>query len=84
MRRRQFIAGSLAALAFPHALFAAGAAYDPTPQMVSIKPQYAVGELLILPRSLQLWQWRLVAGRFLFIVITTSLLLINQLSGVLP
>ena len=51
MRRRQFIAGSLAALAFPHALFAAGAAYDPTPQMVSIKPQYAVGELLILPRS---------------------------------
>ena len=28
MRRRQFIAGSLAALAFPHALFAAGAAYD--------------------------------------------------------
>ena len=42
MRRRQFIAGSLAALAFPHALFAAGAAYDPTPQMVSIKPWHSV------------------------------------------
>ena len=49
MRRRQFIAGSLAALAFPHALFAAGAAYDPTPQMVSIKPQYAVGDLVTAP-----------------------------------
>lgn len=51
MRRRTFIAGSLAALAFPQALLAQGAAYDPTPQLVSVKSQYAVGQLLVLPRS---------------------------------
>ncbi|MBQ0804183.1 L,D-transpeptidase [Sulfitobacter sp. HGT1] len=51
MRRRSFIAGSLAALAFPQALFAQNAAYDPTPQLVSIKSQYSVGQMLILPRS---------------------------------
>ena len=51
MRRRSFIAGSLAALAFPQALFGQNAAYDPTPQMVSIKSQYSVGQMLILPRS---------------------------------
>lgn len=51
MRRRSLIAGSLAALAFPQALWSAGAAYDPTPQMVSIKQHYTPGQLLILPRS---------------------------------
>lgn len=51
MHRRTFIAGSLAALAFPQALFAQSAAYDPTPQLVAIKNQYPVGQMLILPRS---------------------------------
>jgi len=37
MRRRSFIAGSLAALAFPQTLLAQNAAYDPTPQLVSVK-----------------------------------------------
>ena len=51
MRRRSFIAGSLAALAFPQALLAQNAAYDPTPQLVSVKKHYSTGQLLILPRS---------------------------------
>ena len=51
MHRRTFIASSLAATAVPHILSAAGAAYDPTPQEVSIKSTYQPGQLLVLPRS---------------------------------
>ncbi|MBW4961334.1 L,D-transpeptidase [Sulfitobacter sp. CW3] len=51
MRRRSFIAGSLAALAFPHSLIAQNAVYDPTPQPVAIKGEYKIGQMLILPRS---------------------------------
>jgi lipoprotein-anchoring transpeptidase ErfK/SrfK len=51
MRRRTFLATSLSAIALPQLLSAQGAAYDPTPQEVPIKPQYAPGKLLILPRS---------------------------------
>ena len=50
MRRRTFMASTLAALTLPR-IGAAQAAYDPTPQIVSIKPQYGVGQLLVVPRS---------------------------------
>ena len=51
MHRRMFLASTMAAAALPQVLSAATAAYDPTPQMVSIKPQYQTGQLLVLPRS---------------------------------
>ncbi len=51
MRRRTFLASSLAAVALPQLLAAQSAAYDPAPQEVSIKRQYQPGQLLILPRS---------------------------------
>ena len=51
MRRRTFLASSLAVAALPHALSAQTGAYDPTPQEVPIKRQYQPGQLLILPRS---------------------------------
>ncbi|MAM23973.1 MAG: hypothetical protein CML55_01125 [Rhodobacteraceae bacterium] len=51
MRRRTFLATSLAAATLPHFARAQAAAYDPTPQMVSVKPRYAPGELIVLPRS---------------------------------
>lgn len=55
MRRRTFIASSLAATALPQVVSAQSAAFDPTPQMVRIKKNYEVGELLILPRSYYLY-----------------------------
>ncbi len=51
MRRRTFLASTLAATALPHMLSAQSAAYDPTPQIVSVKKQYSTGQLLVLPRS---------------------------------
>lgn len=51
MRRRTFLASTLAATTFPQLLSAQTAAYDPTPTEVSIKRQYQPGQLLILPRS---------------------------------
>jgi len=55
MRRRTFIASSLAATVVPHVLSAQSVAFDPTPQEVRIKSSYNVGELLILPRSYYLY-----------------------------
>ena len=51
MHRRTFLASTLAAAALPQVLSATTAAYDPTPQEVSIKPTYQPGQLLVLPRS---------------------------------
>ena len=51
MRRRTFLASTLAATALPQVLSARTAAFDATPQEVSIKKQYQPGQLLILPRS---------------------------------
>lgn len=51
MRRRTFIASSLAATALPQLVGAKTAAFDATPQEVRIKRQYQPGQLLILPRS---------------------------------
>ena len=51
MHRRMFLASSMAAAALPQVLSASTAAYDPTPQLVSIKSQYQPGQLLVLPRS---------------------------------
>ena len=51
MHRRAFLASTLAAAALPQVLSAQGAAYDPSPQTVSVKPQYQTGQLLVLPRS---------------------------------
>ncbi|QUJ76645.1 L,D-transpeptidase [Sulfitobacter albidus] len=55
MRRRTFLASSLAATATPQLVSAQAAAFDPTPQAVRIKKSYQVGELLILPRSYYLY-----------------------------
>ena len=51
MRRRTFLASTLAAAALPQVLSAQGGAYDPTPQEVRIKQAYQPGQLLILPRT---------------------------------
>lgn len=51
MRRRTFLASTLAATALPQVLSARTAAFDATPQEVMIKGQYQPGQLLILPRS---------------------------------
>lgn len=51
MRRRTFLASTIAATALPQVLSARTAAFDATPQEVSIKSQYQPGQLLILPRS---------------------------------
>ncbi|MEQ6250553.1 L,D-transpeptidase [Sulfitobacter sp. HNIBRBA3233] len=56
MHRRTFIAGTLATAAMaPQAASAQAIAFDPTPQLVRIKKNYQVGELLILPRSYYLY-----------------------------
>jgi len=55
MRRRTFIASSIAATALPQLASAQAAAFDPTPQMVRVKKNYQVGEMLILPRSYYLY-----------------------------
>lgn len=55
MRRRTFIASSLAATALPQVVSAQSAVFDPAPQMVRIKKNYNVGEMLILPRSYYLY-----------------------------
>jgi lipoprotein-anchoring transpeptidase ErfK/SrfK len=51
MRRRTFLASTLAATALPQLVSAQTAAFDPTPREVSIKGQYQPGQLLVLPRS---------------------------------
>jgi len=55
MRRRTFIASSIAATALPQIASAQNIAFDATPQEVRIKNSYAVGELLVLPRSYYLY-----------------------------
>ena len=55
MRRRTFLASSLAATALPQVLSAQTVKFDPTPQEVRIKKSYQPGELLILPRSYYLY-----------------------------
>ena len=55
MRRRTFIASSIAATALPQVVSAQSAVFDPTPQMVRIKKTYQTGEMLILPRSYYLY-----------------------------
>lgn len=55
MRRRTFIASTLAAIALPQVVSAQTALFDPTPQMVRVKNIYAAGELLVLPRSYYLY-----------------------------
>ncbi len=50
-RRRTFLTSTVAAAALPLMAQARTAAYDPAPQMVPVKAQYAPGQLLILPRS---------------------------------
>ncbi|MGJ8546451.1 MAG: L,D-transpeptidase [Sulfitobacter sp.] len=54
MRRRTFLASTLAATALPQ-LLSAQVAFDATPQEVRIKSTYQVGELLVLPRSYYLY-----------------------------
>ncbi|MEP5732170.1 MAG: L,D-transpeptidase [Sulfitobacter sp.] len=51
MHRRTFVASALATAALPQVLSASTAAFDPTPQEVSIKSEYQPGQLLVLPRS---------------------------------
>lgn len=51
MHRRTFMASALATATLPGVLSASTAAFDPTPQEVSIKRQYQPGQLLVLPRS---------------------------------
>lgn len=51
MRRRTFLTSTVAAAALPLMAQARTAAYDPKPQAVPVKAQYAPGQLLILPRS---------------------------------
>ena len=55
MLRRTFIASAAAATALPQIALAQSIAFDPTPQLVRIKKQYNVGEMLILPRSYYLY-----------------------------
>ncbi len=55
MRRRTFIASSLAATALPQIVSAQAALFDPNPQEVRIRKTYGIGELLILPRSYYLY-----------------------------
>ncbi len=55
MRRRTFIASSLAIAALPQIGSAQTAAFDPTPQLVRVKKNYQAGQLLILPRSYYLY-----------------------------
>ncbi|MGB5863899.1 MAG: L,D-transpeptidase [Sulfitobacter sp.] len=55
MRRRTFIASTLAASALPQIVSARAADFDATPQLVDIKKDYAVGDLLVLPRSYYLY-----------------------------
>ena len=51
MRRRTFIASTVAATALPQVLTAKTATFDATPQEVRIKSKYQPGQMLILPRS---------------------------------
>ncbi|MBM07038.1 MULTISPECIES: L,D-transpeptidase [Sulfitobacter] len=51
MRRRTFLTSTVAAATLPLMAQARTAAYDPKPQIVPVKSQYAPGQLLILPRS---------------------------------
>ncbi|MGB7242493.1 MAG: L,D-transpeptidase [Sulfitobacter sp.] len=55
MKRRTFLASTLAATALPQIVSAQDATFDPTPQIVRIKKQFKPGQLLILPRSYYLY-----------------------------
>ena len=55
MHRRTFVASAFAATALPQVLSAQTAVFDPTPQEVRIKKDFAPGQLLILPRSYYLY-----------------------------
>lgn len=51
MHRRTFLVSALAAALLPQISSARTVTYDPTPQLVSIKPNFKQGQLLVLPRS---------------------------------
>ncbi|TMM51151.1 L,D-transpeptidase [Sulfitobacter sabulilitoris] len=61
MRRRDFLAATCAATALPGIATSQtlpntpSVAFDPSPQVVKIKPSYQTGQLLILPRSFYLY-----------------------------
>ena len=53
--RRTFLASSAAVTALPQAVFAQTVEFDPTPQYVTVKPDFLPGQMLILPRSYYLY-----------------------------
>lgn len=55
MDRRQFLALSAAAAITPFTLEAQTTVFDPTPQEVRIKKDFAPGQILVLPRSYYLY-----------------------------
>jgi lipoprotein-anchoring transpeptidase ErfK/SrfK len=55
MHRRTFVASARASATLPQILPAQTVVFDPTPQEVRIKKQFAPGQLLILPRSYYLY-----------------------------
>lgn len=55
MNRRHFLATTASALALPSLVEATTTEFDPTPQVVRIKKQFAPGQMLILPRSYYLY-----------------------------
>ena len=50
-----FLASSAAVTALPQAVFAQTVEFDPTPQYVTVKPDFLPGQMLILPRSYYLY-----------------------------
>lgn len=55
LSRRHFVTSATASFALPNLLEAAPYAFDPAPQEVRIKRDYAPGEILVLPRSFYLY-----------------------------
>lgn len=55
LTRRTFMATSAAAITAPLAVEAETVGFDPTPQEVKIKKDFAPGQILILPRSYYLY-----------------------------
>ena len=55
MHRRQFLALTAATALTPFAVEAETAVFDPTPQEVRIKKDFAPGQILVLPRSYYLY-----------------------------
>ncbi|XDA98669.1 L,D-transpeptidase [Sulfitobacter sp. LCG007] len=55
MHRRTFLTSALAATALPCMVEAQAAPFDPRPQFVRIKEQFAPGQMLIVPRQYYLY-----------------------------